>query len=268
MKEPVHGPDAVVRLEGVSFSFGTNRVLEDAGFTLKRGDFLGVIGPNGAGKTTLARIILGLLRPDRGRALLFGSPADSRSARAKVGYVPQKATSFDQHFPATVFEVAEMGRIPKAGLLRQLGNADREAVRKALVEVGMYEYKDKRISDLSGGQQQRVFIARALSAEPELLVLDEPTVGVDPKAQSRFYDILKRLNRGGMTIILITHDVGVVSKNVNKLACVNRNVVVHDVSKGVSSEDLVCAYGGGMKVVKHSDKECHGHCHGGEADDS
>jgi zinc transport system ATP-binding protein len=254
----------IVLLRDVTFSYGAHIVLENAGLEVKKGDFLGIIGPNGAGKTTLVRLMLGLLRPDRGIVQLFGSPATSADARAGVGYVPQKATSFDQHFPATVSEVVGMGRIQRAGLLKQLGQADRDAIEKALEEVGMAEYGKMRVSELSGGQQQRVFIARALAAEPKLLILDEPTVGVDHHAQAKFYSILKRLNRAGMAIVLISHDVGVVSSHVNKLACVNRSVVIHDVSKGVERADLVCAYSEGMKVVKHENAGCTGHCHGKE----
>jgi len=252
--------NTVILLRGVTFSYGAHTVLEDVGLEVKRGDFLGMIGPNGSGKTTLIRIILGILKPDKGVVKLFGFPPTSVDARARVGFVPQKATSFDQNFPAAVHEVVGMGRIQKAGLMKQLGSKDREAIEKALGEVGMLEHRDKRISELSGGQQQRVFIARALAAEPELLILDEPTVGVDHHAQARFYAILERLNSAGITIILISHDIGVVSAHVNKLACINRTVVLHDVSKGVNRADLVCAYADKMRIVRHEHSGCSEHC--------
>jgi zinc transport system ATP-binding protein len=252
--------EKIVEMNNIDYDINGITILENIDLVIERGDFLGMIGPNGSGKTTLVRIMLGLLKPDKGVAELFGSPATSAEARAKVGYVPQKATSFEQNFPATAYEVAGMGRIQKAGLMKQLGRKDREGIERALDEVGMLEHQNKRISELSGGQQQRVFIARALTAEPELLILDEPTVGVDHHAQTRFYAILKRLNRAGMTIILISHDVGVVSNQVNKLACVNRTVVLHDVSEGVNRADLVCAYADNMKIVKHENAGCSGHC--------
>ncbi|MCI0503421.1 ABC transporter ATP-binding protein [Candidatus Micrarchaeota archaeon] len=255
--------DTVIWIKGVTFSYGAHIVLENVGLEVKRGDFLGVIGPNGSGKTTLIRIIIGLLKPDSGLVRLFGAPPASADARARVGFVPQKVTNFDQNFPASVSEVVAMGRIPRAGIMKQLGAKDRELIEKALDEVGMLEHRDKRISELSGGQQQRVFMARALVAEPELLILDEPTVGVDRYAQKRFYAILKRLNSAGITIILISHDIGVVSAHVNKLACVNRSVVLHDVSKGVNPADLICAYADRMKIVRHGHAGCPGHCQDG-----
>jgi zinc transport system ATP-binding protein len=250
----------VIWLKEVTFSYGANIVLEDVELKVKRGDFLGMIGPNGSGKTTLIRIILGLLKPDSGTVKLFGSSPANAEARAKVGFVPQKVTNFDQNFPASVSEVVAMGRIPKAGIMKQLGTKDREVIEEALDEVGMLEYRNKRIGELSGGQQQRVFMAKALAAEPELLILDEPTVGVDRHAQERFYAILEKLNGAGITIILISHDIGVVSAHVNKLACVNRTVVFHDLSKGVNRADLICAYAEGMKIIRHEHSGCSDHC--------
>lgn len=252
--------DTAIKMSGVTFAYGPDVVLEDVELEVKRGDFLGMIGPNGSGKTTLVRIMLGLLKPDKGGVLLLGTTPTNAGSRAKVGFVPQKATSFDQNFPATVYEVAGMGRIQKVGLMRHLGSEDRKAIEKSLAEVGMLEHCDKRISELSGGQQQRVFIARALAAEPELLILDEPTIGVDRRAQDGFYAMLKKLNDSGITIIIISHDIGVVSAHVNKLACVNRTVVLHDVSKSVNRADLVCAYADKMKIVRHEHSGCSGHC--------
>ncbi len=244
--------ETVLELSNVSFSYGENLVLDDATFKVERGDFAGMIGPNGAGKTTLVKLIFGLLALDRGSIRLFGTDVGKFKEWQRIGYVPQKATSFDQNFPATVFEVASMGRFPKAGLMRQLSREDYMAVEKALGVVGMLELRNSRIGDLSGGQQQRVFIARALAAEPELLILDEPTVGVDAEAQHSFYSLLRQLNRElGMTLLLISHDVGMVAKNVNKLVCVNIKVTFHDISKGINKADLSCAYPAGMELVPH-----------------
>jgi len=242
----------VVELEGVSYSYGRQRVLDRVNLSVERGDFVGVIGPNGSGKTTIAKLILGLLKPDSGTVRLFGEDISRFRDAKRIGYVPQKATGFDQNFPATVFEVASMGRIPRAGMLKQLSAGDNAAVERALSLTGMLPLRDRRIGELSGGQQQRVFIARALAAEPDLLILDEPTVGVDAEAQHSFYSLLKQLNKDlGMTLILISHDVGMVSENVNKLACVNIRVTVHDVSKGVKEADLHCAYPAGLEMVGH-----------------
>ncbi len=255
--------EPIIRMAGVSFSYGSHQVVERADIEIRKGDFVGMIGPNGSGKTTLVRLMLGLIEPDEGEIRLFGMPPKDQSARMKVGYVPQKATSFDQNFPATVYEVAGMGRVRRVGLLRGSGAGDRRAVEGALELVGMLGMKDRRISELSGGQQQRVFIARALAAEPDLLILDEPTVGVDQKAQKEFYGILEGLNSRGITIILISHDIGVVSKHVTRILCINRKVVFHDPADGISEEDLLCAYQTEMTIVTHHSKEHGGHRHGG-----
>lgn len=255
--------ESVVQMRGASFSFGSHIVVEKADIDIMKGDFVGMIGPNGSGKTTLVRMMLGLLEPDAGQVRLFGMAPTDQSARMRVGYVPQKATSFDQNFPATVYEVAGMGRIRRVGLLRSSDAGDRKAVEGALEVVGMIGQKDRRISELSGGQQQRVFIARALAAEPDLLILDEPTVGVDMHAQQEFYRILKELNGRGITIILISHDIGVVSKHVNRILCVNRRVVFHDSDGRISEEDLMCAYQPDMARVAHGSREHHSQGHHG-----
>jgi len=258
--------EPVILMKGVTFSFGSHHVVENADIEIRKGDFVGMIGPNGSGKTTLVRLMLGLIEPDSGEIMLFGMPPKDQSARMKVGYVPQKATNFDQNFPATVYEVAGMGRTRRVGLLRSSGAGDRKAIEGALDVVGMLGQKDRRISELSGGQQQRVFIARALAAEPDLLILDEPTVGVDQQAQTEFYGILKELNGRGITVILISHDIGVVSKHVTRILCINRKAVFHNLSEGVSEADLMCAYQSGMAIVAHDSQEhkAHGrHGHGG-----
>ncbi len=242
----------VLELEKVNFSYGVAPAIRNASFTLKKGDYLGLIGPNGGGKTTLVKLILGLLEPSSGKILIFGKDISRFDERHRIGYVPQKATNFDPNFPASVYEVASMGRVAKVGLFRQFGSKDRKSVEQALELVGMFDFKDQRIGDLSGGQQQRVFIARALAAESELLILDEPTVGVDKQAQHAFYSLLKRLNKElGMTLILVSHDIEVVSKNANKIICANIAVTTHDVSKGFSAKELACAYSADFRIIPH-----------------
>lgn len=246
----------LIYLSNVFFSYGGHTVLENVNLEVKSGDFVGMIGPNGSGKTTIIKLILGLIKPDSGEVRLFGLSPDKRESRSKVGFVPQKATNFDNNFPATVKEVVGMGRIPKAGIFNKLGKKDKMQIEKALSEVDMLKYHNRLISELSVGQQQRVFIARALAAEPELLILDEPTVGVDHEAQKKFYGILKKLNNEGITIILVSHDVGVVSSYVNKIVCVNQSAVLHDISKGFQTQDFFCAYPEKMKIVSHNHSNC------------
>jgi len=244
MREPF------VEFENVSFSYGAQPAIKNASFKIEKGEFVGMIGPNGAGKTTIIKLALGLIRPDSGIIRLFGKDISEFKDWRKIGYVPQKATNFDQNFPASVFEVVSMGRFAKVGLFKGLSKTDYAAIDKALKLAGVSNLRDRRIGDLSGGQQQRVFIARALAAEPEFLILDEPTVGIDSGAQHEFYLLLGKLNRSGITLVLVSHDTGVVAKNASRIACVNVAVTMHDASKGIDKA-LLCAYGGDYGRVPH-----------------
>lgn len=218
----------VAEVEHICFDYGGERVLDEVSLRVRRGDFLGIIGPNGSGKTTLLRVLLGLLRPSCGHVRLFG--IDIRGFRDwhQVGYVPQKAVVFESRFPASVLEVVISGRSGLAGLGGRFAAADHEAALNALETVGLMPYRDRPVGRLSAGQQQRVFIARALASSPALLLLDEPTVGVDIDAQEQFYSLLRRLHRDfGTTLVLVSHDISVVAEEVTQLACLNRTLVFH-----------------------------------------
>ena len=198
----------VVEVRHVSFAYGARDVLCDVSLDIHRGDYLGIVGPNGAGKTTLLKIMVRLLLPASGAVRLFGVDVAVFNEWGRIGYVPQKATSFDVNFPATVRDVVLMGRVGRRGPFRRLTRADRATAQEALERVEMWNARDRRIGDLSGGQQQRVFIARALATEPEILFLDEPTVGVERGITDEFYALLKTLNRQlRLTVVLVTHDV-------------------------------------------------------------
>ena len=202
----------------MSFGYDGKEVLSHVNINIHKGDYLGVIGPNGSGKTTLLKIMLGLLEPTKGVVRFNG--------RLTIGYVGQKVIDFDRNFPVTVEEVAAMGRVASRGLLRRLNQEDHEAVKSALQQVEMWNLRGKMIGDLSGGQQQRVFIARALAAQPEVIFLDEPTLGIDAKAQEAFYVLLRRLNKQfKVTLVLVSHDVQVVAHEVTEIACVNRTLI-------------------------------------------
>jgi len=244
--------ETILEFKNVSFGYRSGQpAVSHATFSIEKGDFVGMIGPNGAGKTTIVKLMVGLLKPDSGTIRIFGEEISKFRDWRRVGYVPQKATNFDPNFPASVWEVASMGRISKSGLFKQFSKQDKEVVERALDVAGISNLRESRIWDLSGGQQQRVFIARALASEPDLLILDEPTVGVDQKAQHDFYVLMGKLNRKqGMTLILVSHDVGVVAKNAGKIACVNGGVVIHDTSKGIDRA-LLCAYGNDVTRVPH-----------------
>jgi zinc transport system ATP-binding protein len=241
-----------VEIEKVSVRYGEVSVLEDIDLTVDPGDFLGIIGPNGSGKTTLLRIMLGLLAPTSGQVRLFGHPPASLKQWGRLGYVPQKAT-FDPALPVTVGEVVASGLIATLGLLRRVRAAERQRVADVLAQVGMTAHAAARVGSLSVGQQQRVLIARALVSDPELLILDEPTGGVDPEAQTSFYALLHHLNREReVTLILVSHDIGVVAKEVTRLACLNRRLIFHGrPGDFLSDAALAALYGPAVRVVSH-----------------
>jgi len=223
-------------------------ILENINLELAEGDFLGLIGPNGGGKSTLLKVMLGLIKPDRGEVRIFGLAP--QEARRRVGYMPQK-TLFDQGFPVNVLEVVLMGRYSRAGLMHRYGPKDREAALQALEAMGMRDLAGREIGALSGGEQQRVFVARSLVSNPKLLLLDEPTAGVDAAQQTEFYDLLCHLNRKkGIAIILVSHDITAISSHVNKIACLNQRLYYHG-SKEMTSEDIEKAYGCPVEMIAH-----------------
>lgn len=223
-----HGEN-IATLRGVGFSYGTEPLLSDVNLAIHRGDYLAIVGGNGSGKTTLLKIMLGLIAPHAGTVELFGTPIARFTAWERIGYVPQKATSFDAGFPATVEQVVLMGRYGRRGLLRPVTREDRAAARRALEAVELADLGERLIGELSGGQQQRAFIARALAGEPEIIFLDEPTVGVEAKVRDEFYALLRRLNAEfHLTIVLVTHDVEAMAHEAMHVACVDRTVFYHD----------------------------------------
>ena len=226
----------------------SQHVLENINLELEESDFLGLIGPNGGGKSTLLKVMLGLIKPDRGTIKVFGF--DPEKSRKYVGYMPQK-TLFDPRFPANALEVVLMGRYNKAGLFRHYGNEDKEAAIRSLEAVGMKEQASRQIGSLSGGEQQRVFVARSLVSEPRLLLLDEPVAGIDAPQQCEFYELLSRLNRKmKMAIVLVSHDLTAVSKYVNRIACLNQRLYYHG-SMELPAEEIERAYGCPVDMIAH-----------------
>ena len=215
-----------IRVENVSFAYDDQPVLRNVSMSIESGDFLGLIGPNGSGKTTLLEIMLGLQTPDSGTVELFGTPAKKFSEGTRLGYVSQRSPDAESMMPVTVREVVEMGRYPHVGLGR-LPADDHRIIDEAIETVGMSPYADRRISNLSGGQKQRAYIARALASEADLLALDEPTVGVDADAVEQFYELLSELNTEGITIVLIEHDIGMVSQYADTMACLDGELYEH-----------------------------------------
>lgn len=205
----------IINVKNLTFEYPGTAVLKNVNFSLNEGDFLGIVGANGAGKSTLIKLILGILSPDCGEIKLFGE--DFSKVRSKIGYVPQRTPAFNSDFPATVEEVVRANLFPVKGLFRPYTKKDNEKVYDALRLVEMYEYRNKLVGSLSGGQLQRVFIARALVHKPKLLLMDEPTVGIDESTMAEIMQIIKKLNDNGMTIIMTNHDTPTLLKFSNKL---------------------------------------------------
>ncbi len=242
----------VIEMEDVTVSFGDVAVLDEVCLQVRKGEFLALLGPNGSGKTTLIKCILGLIRPDRGNIRIFGkAPRDLNDDRRRIGYVPQ-LISVDLTFPLLAKEAVLMGRYARIGMLRRPKEVDREAAQFAMERVGIADLANRPIARLSGGQRQRVFLARALANEPEVLLLDEPTTSVDPTTTEGFYELLGGFHREGMTIILVSHDVGVVASHVDGVACLNRGLVGHGRPEEVlGSEEMAKMYGCDAVLFHH-----------------
>lgn len=221
-------PRQVIVVEGVRVSLDGHTVIDSISFTLDEGTFLGVIGPNGAGKTTLVRAILGLIKPDEGSICVMGmSPVELKHELHHIGYMPQQVL-FDPLFPVSVYDVVMMGRTCCIGTFRFSRKDDREAVMKSIEAVGLKGLEKRPIGELSGGQQKRAFLARALCLETRILILDEPTAGLDIEAQENFMSLLTRLKEElGLTIVFISHDVGVLARFADEIICINRTMHVH-----------------------------------------
>ena len=222
------------------------QVLEDINLTIYTGDFIGLIGPNGGGKTTLIKVLLGLLSPMRGEIRILGGSV--REGRQHIGYVPQ-FVAFDREFPISVWEVARMGRLGKRRLLQRYTVEDDQAVAEALQQVGVFDLRHRPIGELSGGQRQRVYIARALAAQPQILLLDEPTSNVDPQVSTGIYELLRSLNTA-ITIILISHDMSAVSSYVKTVGCLNRRLFYHE-EPYLAPEMLELAYQCPIDLIAH-----------------
>jgi len=248
----------LIELQDVSFQYEYTNVLNNISLEINEGDFLALLGPNGSGKSTMLKLILGLLKPSSGQVKLFGQDASKFNHREWIGYVSQKSNSFNSGFPATVREVVASGLVKKLGLFKRKSKNEEKLVVEALQSVGMEDFINRNIGELSGGQQQRVFIARALVAEPKLLILDEPTVGIDYENVQSFYNLMAHLNkRHDMTLMLVTHDVDIVSSKISHVACLNKTIHFHgfkDEYLNLSKDQLNEWYGYSVRKI-HDYKE-------------
>ena len=237
----------MIEVSHVWVSLGGRSVLEDVNFTLQPGDFYGIIGPNGGGKTTLIKVILGLIKPEKGLVRVEGEAPDRK--RHLLGYVPQYRT-YDFTYPMTVGEMVLSGRLGLIpGPFRRYGEKDREKAREVMELMGIGDLAARPIGELSGGQQQRAIIGRALVAEPHALLLDEPTTHVDPHMEEQFYETLDSL-RKRMAILLVSHDLTAISMHVDKVACLNRRLFTHG-TKEVSEDMLTALYHCPIDLLAH-----------------
>ncbi len=243
----------VIEVNNLNFGYDENLILKNITFSVEKGDFMGIIGANGSGKSTLLKILLKILTPQSGDIKLLGEKIENFNEWNKIGYISQRATSFNSSFPATVEEIVGANLFSKVGLFRFMTRKHREQVLNALEIVGMQDYRTRLIGTLSGGQQQRVFIARVLVSEPEIMFLDEPTIGIDVKSEEAVYCLLARLNRElGLTVVMVTHDISAVTVHANKIACLGgKGVVIHDPKEELTQEIITELYGYGVNLHIH-----------------
>jgi zinc transport system ATP-binding protein len=206
----------VIRVEDLTFRYNGTEVINEIGFTVERGVYLAVVGPNGSGKSTLIKNILGILKPEKGRVELFGRRLEDFSQWGKIGYLPQRLSGLNTHFPGTVAEIVQMGLPKKAPVL----------LSETLDMMAIGHLGCRLIGDLSYGEQQRVMLARALIRRPELLIFDEPTTALDPETRDVFYALTQKLSRQeGTTVVLVTHDSGVVGQYAQHLLYLDKKVI-------------------------------------------
>ncbi|MDK2982252.1 MAG: zinc transport system ATP-binding protein [Chloroflexota bacterium] len=236
----------VIEIENVWVSYDTQTVLEDISLTVYESDFIGLIGPNGGGKTTLLKALLGLLKPSRGSIRIMGKSV--AEGRCHIGYVPQYI-EFDRQFPIRVWEVVQMGLLGCRKPFTRLSAAERDVIDYALEQVDMADLSQRTIGELSGGQRQRVYIARALTSNPQILLLDEPTANVDPQVSGTIYDLLQRINQTA-TIVMVSHDMNAVSSYVKTIGCLNRRLHYHG-SKEVTQDMMEAIYECPIDLIAH-----------------
>ncbi|MGH9184537.1 MAG: metal ABC transporter ATP-binding protein [Acidimicrobiales bacterium] len=241
-------PTAALSVDAVSFAYRETPVLDCVSFDVAAGEFVALTGSNGSGKSTLIRTVLGLLTASRGRVLLLGHSPRDLQERWRIGYVPQRPIAASL-LPATVADIVAAGRLARRGWWRRRTAADRTAVDSALETVALTALADRSLGELSGGQQQRAFIAKALATEPDLLVLDEPTAGVDAESQRRFRDALVGLAQGRRAaVLLVSHELGAVANDLDRVLLLRHGKIAFDgppadlaasgVSLGVHATDL------------------------------
>jgi zinc transport system ATP-binding protein len=206
----------VISVDNLTFCYNGLEVISDISFTVRKGDYLGIAGPNGSGKSTLIKNILGILQPQKGRVNIFGQPLISFNQWNRIGYLPQRINSLNQHFPGTVEEIVQLG-------MKKKNPVD---LKRALEMMGIAHLAARLIGELSYGEQQRTMLARTLINQPDLLIFDEPTTALDPETREIFYSLTGEMNRTkGTTIVLITHDTSVIGKYACNLLYLDKKII-------------------------------------------
>jgi zinc transport system ATP-binding protein len=239
----------MISIKGLSFSFGDKVILSDITMDIEDLDFLAVIGPNGAGKSTLVKILLGILTGYTGEITIDGIPHKRWLKDHQVGYVPQRE-QFSKEFPASALDIVLMGRANSCGWFRPFRKTDRELAMDALKMVNAEKLSEQQIGSLSGGEFQRVILARALAANSDYLFLDEPEAGVDEHGTSDFYSLLGKFREKGKTILLVSHDIGMVTEYCRTIVCLNRTLHCHTPSELLTAEAIQKTYGEAMQLIE------------------
>jgi len=236
-----------IEVKGVSVSYHTKRVLTNINLNIESGNVIGVVGPNGAGKSTLFKSILGLIEYNTGEIKVLGEEIEN--VRKRVVYVPQK-DEVDWAFPATVMDIVLMGRYPHKKILQRIDKEDKRIAMEALEEMGIADLRNRQIGALSGGQQQRVFIARSLAQDGDIMLLDEPFVGVDMTTEEKIIQLLKKLADQGKTLLVVHHDLAVVDEYFDKVILLNQRLIAYgDTDITFTKENMAKTYGPQLTIL-------------------
>ncbi len=235
-----------IRVDDLTFCYNGLEILSDISFIVNEGDYLGIVGPNGSGKSTLIKNILGLLKPQKGGVTLFGQPLNMFRRWDKIGYLPQRLSALNAHFPSTVEEIVQLG----------LRGRKTPHLKQTLELMGIEHLSSRLIGELSYGEQQLTMLARALVSQPQLLIFDEPTTALDPETREKFYSLTEKLNRkSGTTIILVTHDTGVIGEYAHNLLYLDKKIIFTGTFKDFCNSPAMTGFFG--PVSQHM--ICHQH---------